>query len=154
MLYIHRKSATPIDPWPALYHGGANNLGDESVPQRFLVLCNADILQRDGVWHYIFEFDARNSLELSALAQAADRRRQAYPNDIDWKSWLGDEFTIISAAVRDEILHLPESEAHTGAVITNMRRVMATPPPPGSEGRHWWRGDIPEDFLLALPHGV
>jgi hypothetical protein len=152
MLYVHKKSEVPIDPWPALNHGGGNNLGDPAVAAPFLVLCNADIIHREGAWHYIFEFDTRNTLELSALARLA-RNEERYPEDMNWKQWLGPEFTIISAAVRDEILHMPASEGHTSAVITNMRNALPTPPVPGTEGRHWWRGDIPEDFLLALPSG-
>ena len=38
------------------------------IRAKYLVLCNVDILHRDGAWHYIFEFDARNSLEMSELA--------------------------------------------------------------------------------------
>ena len=153
MLYVHKKSATPIDPWPFLRHAGGNNLGDESVTAKYLVLFNVDIVQREGVWHYLFEFDTRESLELSALAQLSGTQER-YPDDMDWKNWLG-EHTIISAAVRDEILHMPASEAHTGAIITNMRPMKYPGQPiPGQDQRHWWRGEIPEDFLIALPRGI
>src|SRR4051812_1515000 len=57
MLYIHKKSPTPITHWDALRHGGPNNLGDRAVRGAYLVLWNVDIVHREGAWHYLFEFD-------------------------------------------------------------------------------------------------
>jgi len=150
MLYVHKKSPTPINPWPHLRHGGVNNLGNKDIAAKYLVLFNADIVHREGAWNYVFEFDTRDSLELSPLARLTGSP-QAYPNDMNWKQWLG-EHTIISAAVRDEILHMPESEAHTGAVITNMRPTQFPGKLlPGQEEHHWTPDDIPDDVLLAFP---
>src|SRR5882757_8529940 len=99
MLYVHKKSPTPIDPWGALRHGGLNNLADPAIPGKCLVLFNVDIVQREGAWHYIFEFESRDTLEVSALAQLTGKERH-YPDDMNWKQWLAPTYTLISAAVR------------------------------------------------------
>ena len=81
MIFVHKKSATPITHWDALRHGGENNLEDAGVKGKYLVLWNVDIVQRGGAWHYVFEFDVRNSLEISALGRLAGNAK-AYPNDM------------------------------------------------------------------------
>ncbi len=149
MLYVHKKSSTPIDPWPALRHGGPNDLDDAGVKGNFLVLFNVDIVQREGVWHYIFEFDLRDSLEATALAQFMGKT--SYPNDMKWKQWLGADCTVISASVREEILKMPDNVAHTSAVITGMRECPTARPIPGRDPDDWFRHDLPENFLLTLP---
>src|SRR5688500_14867863 len=103
MLYIHKKSRMPIDPLSAVHHGGPNNVA--GVKGKFLVLFNVNILQREGIWHYIFEFDARESLELSEIAKMMGKK--PYPNDIDWKKWLGAGAVVITPAERWEILNKP-----------------------------------------------
>jgi hypothetical protein len=152
MVYVHKKSSVPMDPWPAVRHGGANNL-DPSIKGGFLVLWNVDIVHREGAWHYLFEFDVRDSLALSALGQLMGRA-QAYPNDMDWKAWLGADCTIISAAVRQEILNMPRDHAQTDAVITGMRAVPNARPVPGRDPNDWFRVELPDDFMLSLPGGA
>jgi hypothetical protein len=149
MLYVHKKSPTPIDPWPVIRHGGPNNLGLPEITARYLLLWNVDIVHREGHWHYIFEFDARNSLETSALAQLV-ASKQSYPNDMDWKRWLSPGFTVISASVREEILNMPADEAHTDTVITNMRPVPATTANKHPEPKNWIPEDNPDEFLMML----
>jgi hypothetical protein len=120
MLYIHKRSPTPIDHWPVRRHGGANNLG-ESVAGKYLLLWNVDIVHREGAWHYIFEFDVRTSLNISELGRLLSKEK-SYPDDMDWKSWLGPNYTIISAAVRAEILNMPKDIASTGPRITSFHQ--------------------------------
>jgi hypothetical protein len=150
MVYIHKKSPGPIDPWPAVRHGGLNHL--DGVRGKYLVLWNADIVQREGAWHYIFEFDVRDTLEMSALAQLVGGGKQrGYPNDMDWKTWLGPHCTQITAAVREEILNMPADAARTEAVITDMRELRNAPPVPGRKPDDWYRGgESPDDFLLTV----
>ncbi len=149
MLFVHKRSAAPIDPWPALKHGGSNNLANAAVQGKFLILWNVDIVQREGAWHYLFEFDARDTLRKGTLAQLAGKS-QDYPDDMNWKSWLGDDITIITAAVREEILRMPADAARTSAVITDMRQVRTTPPGPSPrDPDDWFHSDIPREFIIT-----
>ena len=149
MLLVHKRSLTPIDPWPALKHGGANNLDNSAIEGNYLLLWNVDIVQREGVWHYLFEFDSRATLQKGALAQFVGKG-QDYPDDMNWKTWLGPDVTVITAAVREEILRMPADEAHTGAVITDMRQVRKTPPGPSPrDPDDWFQSDTPREFLIA-----
>ena len=154
MLFIHKKSATPLTHWDALRHGGANNLDDAAVRGKYLVLWNVDIVHREGWWHYLFEFDVRNSLEMGALAQFVGKTT-GYPNDMDWKQWLGSDCKVISAAVREAILNMPPEEARTDAVITDVREMpRETPgarPIPGRGPDDWYRFDLPREVILTLP---
>ena len=150
MLFVHKKSSSPIDPWPAVRHGGPNDLAAPGYRGKYLVLWNVDIVHREGVWHYIFEFDMRDSLEIGALAKLVGRD-QRYPNDMNWKKWLGPDATVISAAVREEILNMPAQAGHSRAVITGMREVPAARPIPGRDKDDWFKHDLPENFLLTLP---
>lgn len=133
--------------WSALRHGGPNNLDAAGVKGKFLVLWNVDIVAREGVWHYIFEFDVRSSLEISALAQLAGRESR-YPNDIDWKQWLGDDAQVITADVREAILTMPAAEARTEALITDVREVPNAFPIPGRGPHNAFQAELPRDFLL------
>jgi hypothetical protein len=151
MLFIHKKSPTPITHWEALRHGGLNNL-DAGIKGKFLVLCNVDIVHREGAWNYLFEFDVRDDLEIRALAQLVGKA-QRYPNDMDWKKWLGPDCHVITAKVREAILNMPADEAHTDAVITGMREVPNARPIPGRDPSKWFQLDLPSDFALALPPG-
>ncbi len=149
MLFIHKLSSTPIDPWIALRHGGVNNLGG-GVRGKYLILWNVDIVQRGGAWHYIFEFDVRDSLQKGALAQLASKNASC-PDDMDWQHWLGPDWRVISAAERGEILSMPGGEAHKNAVITDMRPVTGSRPIPVREPGERFQVELPPDFLLGLP---
>jgi len=148
MIFVHKKSPTPLQHWDALRHGGANNL-DLGVKGKFLVLWNVDIVVREGAWHYIFEFDVRDSLEPSALAQLAGKKA-GYPNDINWKHWLGADVALITADVRLAILNMPPEEARTEAVITDVREVPNAFPIPGRGPHNAFQIDLPDRFLLCL----
>jgi hypothetical protein len=148
MIFVHKKSSTPIMHWDAIRHGGANNLG-AGIRGKYLLLWNADIVQREGAWHYIFEFDVRESLEISALAQLTGKGTR-YPDDMDWKGWLGGEFQVINAAVREAILTMPADEARTGAIITGVRENRAARPIPHA-GPGPYHVDPPRGEMLAWP---
>jgi hypothetical protein len=149
MIFVHKKSATPITHWDALRHGGENNLEDAGVKGKYLVLWNVDIIVREGAWHYIFEFDVRDTLEISALAQLAGKQSR-YPDDMNWKQWLGGDAQVITADVREAILTMPEGEAHTDAVITDVREVPNAFPIPGRGPHNAFQVELPERFLLSL----
>ena len=150
MLYVHKKSSKPIDHWTARRHGGANNLANPAIPGKYLVLFNVDIVQREGAYHYIFEFDTRESLEMTSLARLVSGQ-SSYPNDMDWNKWLGTDCTAISNAVREEILNLPSQEVHTDALITNVREVPMGCPLPNQDD--WNHAAPPDDFLVSLDSG-
>ena len=149
MIYVHKGSPTPIVPWPVLRHGGPNNL-DANVRGKYLVLLNFDVVQREGKWHYIFEFDARESLRTSELARVVGESG-AYPDDMDWKGWLGEGWEVIAASVREAILSMPADQAKTGAVITDMRPCPTARPIPGRKPEDVFQVDLPRDFMLLLP---
>jgi len=148
MIFLHKKSPTPIQHWDALRHGGPNNL-DLGIKGKFLVLWNVDIVVREGAWHYIFEFDVRDSLAVSALAQMTGKTT-GYPNDINWKHWLGTDVALITSDVRQAILSMPAAEAHTEAVITDVREVPNAFPIPGRGPHNAFQIELPERFLLCL----
>jgi hypothetical protein len=149
MVFVFKKSATPLIPWSAVRHGGINNLS-AGVRGKYLVLMNFDVVHREGAWHYIFQFDARNSLETSGLAKVVGEASR-YPNDIDWRQWLGDGFEVISASVREAILNMPADEAKTEMVITGMREVPNARPIPGRNPSNAFQFELPREFMLALP---
>jgi hypothetical protein len=148
MIFLHKKSPTPIQHWDALRHGGPNNV-DLGIKGKFLVLWNVDIVVREGAWHYIFEFDVRDSLAVSALAQMTGKTT-GYPNDINWKHWLGSDVAVITADVRQAILSMPAAEAHTEAVITDVREVPNAFPIPGRGPHNAYQIELPDRFLLCL----
>src|SRR4051812_33856541 len=149
MIYVHKGSTTPIVPWPALRHGGANNL-DANVRGKYLVLLNFDVVQREGKWHYIFEFDARESLRTSELARTVGESG-ASPDAMDWKGCLGEGFEVIPASVREASLSVPADQAKTGAVITDMRPCPTARPIPGRKPEDAFQAELPRDFMLVLP---
>ena len=151
MIFVHKKSATPITHWSVLRHGGPNNLDDPSVKGRgkFLLLWNVDIVVREGAWNYIFEFDVRDSLQTSALAQLTGKGT-AYPNDMDWKRWLGADAQVIAEEVREAILTMPPDEARTEAVITDVREVPGATSIPGRGPHNAFQAELPKDFLITL----
>ena len=128
MLYVYKQTAEPFQPWGMLHVGGKNTIAPQAKA-KYLVLDNVDVIQRDNVWHYLFAFDTRNSLELSPLAQLMQRnpKPQKYTDGADWKAWLGDGWQIIDEHVRWEILHMRAVETKTEASITDLRILAALP---------------------------
>ena len=125
MIFIYKKSPVVISPWGALRHGGRNNVSAD-IREQYLLLTNVDIIHREGAWHYIFEFDARDTLEMSGLGRLTGQPSQ-YPDDMDWKAWLGDDYQVIDAKVREALLSLPPDNPLIDVSITDMR---AVPMPP------------------------
>jgi hypothetical protein len=121
MIFVYKKSPAPFSPWAALRHGGSNNLAG-GIRDKYLLLTNVDIIHREGAWHYVFEFDGRDTLEVSDLGRLAGQPKQ-YPNDIDWKQWLGSDWQVINGRVREEILSLPPDNPLIDVSITDMRPV-------------------------------
>lgn len=149
MIYVYKQSATPLQPWDMLRHGGANNIAPE-VRAKYLLLLNADVVQRDGLYHYIFEFDTRDTLKKSGLAQLtqAPGKSNEYPNGMDWATWLSKSdakpgkdgaaapatWQVITADVRWEILHMAPANPDGGkrsVVITGLRPATNTTGSPG-----------------------
>ncbi len=144
MIYVYKQSATPLHPWDVLRHGGPNNVAPD-VRAKYLLLLNADVVQRDGLYHYIFEFDTRESLKKSGLAQLTQSpsKSNEYPNGMDWAAWLSQSpvqpleegeaeslptWQLITADVRWEILHMaPANETgKRNVLITGLRPVTNT----------------------------
>ena len=166
MIYVYKQSASPLHPWDVLRHGGPNNIAPETRA-KYLLLLNADVIQRDGLYHYIFEFDTRDSLKKSGLAQLtqAPGKSSEYPNGMDWAAYLSKDadasvpaWQVITADVRWEILHMAPANPEAGkrnVVITGLRPVTgagatgATPlfPPPAP--RHSAAGPAPATAQAA-----
>jgi hypothetical protein len=153
MLYVYKQTAEPISPWTMLHVGGKNNIAPQAKA-KYLVLDNVDVIQRDGAWHYLFAFDARNSLELSALAQLMQRdpKPQKYADAADWKAWLGDGWQVIDERVRWEILHLTSAETKSEASITDLRILPSLPDPAKVPDRMVSRGN--RSYLLDSLEGA
>jgi len=123
MLHVYKRSSEPMRPWDVMRHGGRNNIAPE-VKQKYLVLWNADVIRKDNMWHYVFEFDTRDSLEISELAQifaGSSATPTRYPDGTDWRTWLGQEWVVIDNRRRQEILK-GGGNGKTGEVtITTLR---------------------------------
>ena len=100
----------------------------------------------------IFQFDARNTLETSALAQFVGKPAR-YPDAMDWHAWLGPKYEVISADLRETILSMPPDDAQTTTVITNMREPDTLPVVQTSKHRHPVV-DFPPELTLVLPRGA
>jgi hypothetical protein len=154
MIFVHKRSSLPITPWSALRHGGINNLS-AGINYKYLVLVDVDIVHRKGEWHYVFHFDARNTLEKIGLAHMGDQATK-YPGDMDWKKWLGDDWEVIKASAREEILKDggETDPDHADAAILNMRAIPNGKPRPKREPiklppRQYEEVVLPDDFMLA-----
>jgi hypothetical protein len=123
MLYVHKRSVKPVPAWGAMRLGGANNIAPQA--SKYLVLMGAEAILRNGVWHYLLEFDARNSLEMSTLAHAVLGLPAAtgYRDCMNWKSWLGEDWELIDEHRRWELLHAQRPEHSADAVITDLREI-------------------------------
>jgi hypothetical protein len=127
MLFVYKQSVTPVMPWAMMRMGGANNIVPQ-VAAKFLVLCNVEAMHRDGAWHYIFEFDTRDSLEMSALAHLVHHHTDGkqplkYKDGVNWKKWLGEDWQVIDEHCREEILRLAPVEPVAEGVITGVREL-------------------------------
>ena len=94
---------------------GVNNIG-LATKHKYLVLWNADVVQKDGQWHYLFDFDVRNSLQKSEIAQlmAGDNEATSYSGETDWAAFLGDDFEVISGARRSQIVRSADNGGAVG----------------------------------------
>jgi hypothetical protein len=105
--------------------GGVNNIAPQ-VKEKFLLLSNIDASHREGAWHYIFEFDARESLQKSPLAMMMQpvngNGSHQFSDKANWAEWLGEGWQIIDEHVRNEILKLKPVEPSDG-IITGVREL-------------------------------
>ncbi len=97
---------------------GVNNIG-LSTKAKYLVLWNADVVRKDGMWHYLLDFDVRNSLEKSEIAQlmAGEGEAAAYEGKTDWKAFLGDDFDVVSSARRGQIAREGSTTGEAASVV-------------------------------------
>jgi hypothetical protein len=138
MLYVYKLSDKPLQPWSMLRTGGANNIAPDAKGQ-YLVLQNAEALYRDGAWHYVLEFDVRDSLTLSPLALMMGKptASSSYPDGTNWRKWLGDNWQVIDEHVRWKILHDPQAESYSEAEgqISDVRELPEWHPQPHPQKR-------------------
>ncbi|HLL87861.1 MAG TPA: hypothetical protein VK324_01025 [Tepidisphaeraceae bacterium] len=106
MIHVHKRSAGPAKPWDVVRLAGANNVAPQHK-HKYLILWNVECVRRNGEWHYVLDFDGRDSLEKSELAllmgDASDA--QAYADKVDWNAWLGKDWEVINESKRWTILH-------------------------------------------------
>lgn len=123
MLHVYKRSTEPMRPWDVMRHGGRNNIAAD-IKHKYLVLWNADVVRKDGLWHYVFEFDTRDSLEISELAQifaGSSATPTRYPETTDWREWLGTEWVVIDNRRRQEILKGAGQGKNGEVTITTLR---------------------------------
>ena len=129
MVYVYKSSAGPIQPWRVIRRAGPNNVAPD-VRERYLILWNAEVVRRDGRWHYVFEFDARSSLEMNdPAAHTNGHGPPSYRDGVDWRAWLGDGWERIDADRRDEILR-PDPDPRPGEVVITNLKLGNRPPRP------------------------
>jgi hypothetical protein len=109
---------------------GPNNLGSP-VKGKYLVLWNADVIRTDGEWHYVFDFDVRNSLEKSEISRlmASDGESTRYENKADWRSFLGGAYEVITGPRRNQIVKDADKASPSGTVKISCLRVGSSPFP-------------------------
>ena len=127
MLFVYKQSVLPVTPWSMMRVGGVNNIAPQ-LGAKFLVLCNVEAMHRDGAWHYIFEFDTRDSLQMSPLAHLVnhhkdDSKPMKYKDGVNWKKWLGSDWQLIDEHTREEILRLAPVEPVADEMITGVREL-------------------------------
>lgn len=130
MVHVYKRSATPLQPWNVMRAAGPNNLGSP-VKGKYLVLWNADVIRTDGQWHYVFDFDVRNSLEKSEIARlmGGDGEPTRYENKADWRSFLGGTYEVITGFRRNQIVRDADKAADEGTVKISCLRVGTSPFP-------------------------
>jgi hypothetical protein len=122
MVHVYKKSASPLRPWDVMRTAGKNNVAPRHNG-KFLVLWNADVVRRDGCWHYVFDFDGRNTLEKNEIAvlMSGAGESTTYADDTDWQTFLGADYEVVTEARRKQILSRTDGP-HDGEVkITCMR---------------------------------
>jgi hypothetical protein len=127
MLFVYKQSVKPVMPWSMMRVGGLNNIAPQAQA-KYLVLTNVEAMHRDGAWHYIFEFDTRQSLQMSPLAHLVNHHKEpaaplTYKDGVNWKKWLGEDWQIIDEHTREEILRLAPVEPVADGVITGVREL-------------------------------
>lgn len=122
MVHVYKRSKDPLQPWQVIRQAGANNIAPE-VKERYLILWNAEAVRRNGEWHYILEFDARNSLEITDPTAAAPNGKgpPQYRDGIDWRKWLGPDWELVDPARRELVLAQDETPRPGQVVISNLK---------------------------------
>ncbi len=131
MIHVYKQTRQPVSAFEVMRIGGPNNIAPET-PERFLVLWNVNAIKRSDTWHYIFDFDARDSLEMSELGKLMNgpRGKREYQNAADWAKWLGQGWRLVSESDRWLILHPLDGSSKGSASITNIRVGGGTTPMP------------------------
>jgi hypothetical protein len=123
MIYVHKRSDTPIQAWDLMRRAGLNTIAPQSKG-KYLLMWNVEVIRRDGMWHYIFEFNTRDSLEMSPLSQMVRGNGQParYRDGMNWKQWLGQDWELVTPQKREELLLQAELEAQPDHVtITGLK---------------------------------
>lgn len=123
MVHVYKKSATPLKTLGVMRSAGANTIG-LGGHKKYLVLWNAQVARKDGVWHYVLDFDPRDTLAKGEIARLMARKGEpmSYAETADWKALLGDDFEVISPARRTEIVRSAcGSSATTGSGHVTIR---------------------------------
>ena len=106
---------------------GANNLRVSGG--KYLVLWNAQVVKHEGEWHYVFDFDPQNTLEKGEIARlmAGANGSTTYEGKTDWRSFLGDDFEVVSAKRRNQIIGQGMRTTGQGDVKINCTQLVNSP---------------------------
>lgn len=107
MIHVHKWSDAPVDPWSALRCISQNNIAPEAKGQH-LILWHVESVRHGGRWHYIMDFEPRDTPEVSAFARELGHPMERYPQGPDWEQWLGDQWQFIDEYTRWMLLNPTE----------------------------------------------
>jgi hypothetical protein len=123
VVHVYKRSQQPIQPWQMIRRAGTNNIAPE-VKAKYLILWNAEVVRRNGLWHYILEFDARDSLDITDPTTTHTNGKTSpptYRDGIDWRAWLGQDWELVEPARREQILTQDQPAGPGGVVISNLK---------------------------------
>jgi len=125
MVHVYKRSSTALPVLDAIRTAGPNTIAPE-LKAKFLLLWNAEVVRTDDdEWHYVFDFDARDSLQLNDLAKlmGAQQGKTQYGGGMDWLAWLGEGWERIDEKRREQILKLRGQNARGGGVVISDLRI-------------------------------
>jgi hypothetical protein len=122
VIHVYKQTKQPVSAFEVMRVGGRNNIAGD-VAEKFLVLWDVHAIKRGDTWHYIFDFDQRDTLQMSELAQLMNGGGQdmQYQNAVDWAKWLREGWKIVGEQERWQILHPGTGSEKGEAKISDIR---------------------------------
>ena len=106
MIHVHKRSGSPLDPWGVVRTAGPNTIAPGKG--KYLILWDVHSVRHGGQWHYVLDFEPRDTTDVGELARLMGHKLARYPDGPDWAAWLGDGWEPIDEHRRWKLLHPPE----------------------------------------------